>query len=297
MIQSEPDNQVILVTGATGRQGGAVARSLLGSGFAVRSLVRDPQKPGAEALAGAGTELARGDLDDPASIERALEGAYGVFSVQNFFQAGYEGEIRQGTSLADVAKAAGVSHFVYSSVGSAHRETGISHFESKRHVEEHVLSTGIPYTIVRPVFFMHNWDGTREQIIGGTFPRHSAQTSPCSSWPWTTWALLSPKPSRPRIGGSVRKQTWPETSSPCPKWPRPLAASWAGGTPHPDQLGPVPSGRWRRDLEMYGGLKRKATRRAWMHYAPTAMISPHWRSICGTMDGKASATICKTIVP
>ena len=170
MVQSEPDNQVILVTGATGRQGGAVARSLLGSGFAVRSLVRDPQKPGAEALAGAGTELARGDLDDPASIERALEGAYGVFSVQNFFQAGYEGEIRQGTSLADVAKAAGVSHFVYSSVGSAHRETGISHFESKRHVEEHVLSTGIPYTIVRPVFFMHNWDGTREQIIGGTFP-------------------------------------------------------------------------------------------------------------------------------
>lgn len=161
---------VVLVTGATGRQGGAVAEHLLGAGFPVRALVRDPEKPRARDLADKGAELVRGDLYDPGSLESAVGGAYGVFSVQNFFQAGYEGEVRQGTLLADAAKAAGVSHFVYSSVGSAHRKTGISHFESKRRVEDHVRSLGIPYTILRPVFFMHNWDGMREQILGGAFP-------------------------------------------------------------------------------------------------------------------------------
>ena len=160
----------VLVTGATGRQGGAATEHLLRAGFPVRALVRDPQKRRARDLAEKGAELVRGDLDDPASLESALGGVYGVFSVQNFFQAGYEGEIRQGALLADVAKAAGVSHFVYSTVGSAHRETGISHFESKRRVEEHVRALGIPYTILRPVFFMHNWGGMREQILGGAFP-------------------------------------------------------------------------------------------------------------------------------
>ena len=161
---------VVLVTGATGRQGGAVAEHLISADFPVRALVRDPQKPRAQELAQRGAELATGDMDDPVSLERALEGVYGVFSVQNFFQAGYEGEVRQGTSLADAAKAMGVSHFVYSSVGSAHRETGVSHFESKRRVEEHVRSIEVPYTIVRPVFFMHNWEGMRDQILDGTFP-------------------------------------------------------------------------------------------------------------------------------
>lgn len=168
-MTGERVGNVVLVTGATGRQGGAVADHLLTAGFSVRAFVRDPGKPRSQELAERGAELARGDLDDRASIERALEGASGVFSVQNFFQAGYEGEIRQGTSLADAALAAGISHFVYSSVGSAYRDTGISHFESKGRVEEHVRSIGIPYTILRPVFFMHNWDGMREQILGGAF--------------------------------------------------------------------------------------------------------------------------------
>jgi uncharacterized protein YbjT (DUF2867 family) len=161
---------VVLVTGATGRQGGAAVEHLLDAGFPVRALVRNPRKPRAKELAEKGAELTRGDLDDPGSLEPALEGVYGVFSVQNFFQAGYEGEIRQGTLLADAAKAAGVSHFVYSSVGSAHRKTGISHFDSKRHVEDHIRSVGLPYTILRPVFFMHNWDGMRERILDGAFP-------------------------------------------------------------------------------------------------------------------------------
>jgi uncharacterized protein YbjT (DUF2867 family) len=101
-------------------------------------------------------------------LDLALEGAYGVFSVQNPLEAGIEGEIRQGKALADAAKVAGVNHFVYSSVGSAHRGTGIPHFESKWEIEEHLRGTGLPYTILRPVFFMQNWEMMRDQILAGT---------------------------------------------------------------------------------------------------------------------------------
>ena len=160
--------RLVLVTGATGRQGGAVARNLLGRGFRVRALTRDPQKPSARSLAEHGVEIVRGDLDDRSSVDLALDSVYGVFSVQNPIEAGMEGEIRQGKTLADVAKAAGVEYFVYSSMGSAHRDTGIPTFESKWEVEEHIRGTGLPYTVLRPVFFMQNWEMIRDQILAGT---------------------------------------------------------------------------------------------------------------------------------
>src|SRR5690606_35954865 len=117
--------RVVLVTGATGRQGGAVARQLLRrGGFRVRALTRDPARPAARALADAGAEVVRGDMDRPETLRPALDGAYGVFSVQNFWETGYEREIQQGIALADAAHAAGVQHFVYSSVGSAHARPG-----------------------------------------------------------------------------------------------------------------------------------------------------------------------------
>src|SRR5215211_7714662 len=163
--------RLILVSGATGQQGGAVARSLLERGFGVRALTRDPEKSAGKELAGLGAEVASGDLEDRESIERVLDGVHGVFSVQQFFEAGYEGEVRQGVQLADAAKAAGVDHYVYSSVGSAHRETGILHFESKWEVEEHVRASGVPYTVLRPVYFMQNWEMMREPILGGTLPQ------------------------------------------------------------------------------------------------------------------------------
>jgi uncharacterized protein YbjT (DUF2867 family) len=100
-----------------------------------------------------------------------LDGVHGVFAVQQFWEKGVEGEVRQGVLLADAAKAAGVDHYVYSSVGSAHRETGIPHFESKWEVEEHVRGSGVPYTVLRPVFFMQNWEFMREPILGGTLPQ------------------------------------------------------------------------------------------------------------------------------
>jgi len=158
----------ILVSGATGQQGGAVARHLLAAGWAVRALTRDPAKPAAQALAARGATVVRGDLNDRASVERTVAGASGVFSVQNYYEAGgAEGEIRQGVALADAAKAAGVRHLVYSSVGSADRRTGIPHFESKARIEEHVRGLGVPYTILRPVFFMDNWAWARDAIRGG----------------------------------------------------------------------------------------------------------------------------------
>jgi uncharacterized protein YbjT (DUF2867 family) len=171
MDEGRNEGRLILVSGATGQQGGAVARRLLERGIGVRALTRDPEKREARELAELGAEVASGDLEDRSSIERVLDGVHGVFSVQQVWEIGVKGEIRQGVQLADAAKGAGVDHYVYSSVGSAHRETGIPHFESKWEVEEHVRSSGVPYTILRPVFFMQNWEYIREPILGGMLPQ------------------------------------------------------------------------------------------------------------------------------
>lgn len=161
------NDRTILVTGATGHQGGAAMRHLHAKGFTVRALTRDPSGDKARRLVGHGTEVVGGDLDDKASIARALEGVYGVFSVQVSSQ-GAEKEIRQGIDLADEAKRRDVRHFVYTSVASAGQNTGIPHFDSKYRVEEHLRGTGMRYTILRPAFFMENWLGMRGQIDAGT---------------------------------------------------------------------------------------------------------------------------------
>jgi uncharacterized protein YbjT (DUF2867 family) len=148
----------ILVTGATGQQGGAVARELLAAGHPVRAMTRKPEGEAAKALAELGAEVVQGDFDDEASLVRAVEGVWGVFAMQNTWEAGVEREEEQGKRLAAVARDHAVRHFVYSSVGSAHRDTGIPHFDNKWRVEETVRDCGFPsYTILRPVFFMENW--------------------------------------------------------------------------------------------------------------------------------------------
>ncbi|PND58547.1 hypothetical protein CRM90_07940 [Mycobacterium sp. ENV421] len=148
---------VVAVVGATGQQGGATARALLSAGVAVRALVRDPQKPAAQALVAAGAKLAIADFDDPASVRTAFEGVERVFAMTTMTSGrGTEGEINDGILIADAAKSAGVEHLVYSSVGGAERHTGIPHFESKRRVEEYIESLEIPATYVRPTFFYDN---------------------------------------------------------------------------------------------------------------------------------------------
>ncbi len=168
-IGANPERTVV-VTGATGKQGGAVARELLRRGFRVRAITRDPSKAAAVALRELGAEVLRGDLDDVESLRSALESAHGAFSVQNFWEAGYEREVAQGTALAELAKEVGVAHFVYSSVGSAQRETGLAHFESKWKIEERIRELELPYTIFRPVFLMDNWESPplRSSILAGT---------------------------------------------------------------------------------------------------------------------------------
>lgn len=148
---------MILVTGATGQQGGVVARNLLSNGFRVRAMTRKPASELALGLARLGAEVVPGDFDDPGSLEKALSGVWGVFAIQNTWEAGVQKEEEQGKRTASLAKKAGVQHFVYSSVGSAHRQTGIPHFDNKWRIEETIQGLGFPsYTILRPVFFMEN---------------------------------------------------------------------------------------------------------------------------------------------
>ena len=165
----QPDGPTILVTGATGTQGGAVARELLARGYHVRALTRDPGQPAAEALRELGAVPVRGDYDDEASLLAAMEGAYGVFAVTDFWEHGYDREVAHGEALISAAEEAGIRHFVFTSVASADRETGIAHFDSKAEIEKSLQFSDLDYTIVRPVSFMDNWRWSREDILAGRY--------------------------------------------------------------------------------------------------------------------------------
>ncbi|MFD2472296.1 NmrA/HSCARG family protein [Amycolatopsis silviterrae] len=170
----------ILVTGATGTQGGATARGLLAAGQRVRALVRDPETPAAQALAAAGAELVRGDLGDLSSLDVAVKGADGVFSVQPTL--GYPGtppgftlddELRYGRNVADAAAEAGVRTFVYASVGSADAPHGITRWQTKSTLERYARDLGLPVTALRPVRFMENQlhprMGVRDGVLTDVF--------------------------------------------------------------------------------------------------------------------------------
>jgi len=148
----------ILVMGATGKQGGAVARVLLAHGYAVRAMTRKPGSEKAKALEKMGAEIIQGDFDDSPSLERAMKDVWGVFAMQNTWEAGVVNEEVQGKRVAETAKKAGVEHFVYTSVASAQRSTGIPHFDNKWRIEEKVRELGFPsHTVIRPVYFMDNF--------------------------------------------------------------------------------------------------------------------------------------------
>ncbi len=150
-------DKTVLVVGATGRQGGAVVRNMLPKGWKLRALTRNPGGSAAKELQRQGVEVAQGDLDDPASLERAVRGVYAVYSVQDYWTVGAKREVEQGKNLADAAKKARVEHFVYSSVGGAERNSGIDHWETKWEIEKHIRQLGLPATILRPVAFMENY--------------------------------------------------------------------------------------------------------------------------------------------
>jgi uncharacterized protein YbjT (DUF2867 family) len=159
----------VLVTGATGTQGGAVARLLLERGHAVRALTRKPDSPAARALADRGAELATGNLADRAAVDAAARGVDAVFSVGTPFEAGPAEETKQGITVADAAKAAG-AFLVYTSVGSADQKTQIPHFDSKYEVEQHIRASGAEATIIAPVYFMENVRFVQAQLATGILP-------------------------------------------------------------------------------------------------------------------------------
>ncbi len=146
----------IFVTGASGNQGGAVARSLLHKGFTVKALTRDPSSQKLKFLNGSYAQIVKGDLDNPETYRDYLKDVEGVFSVQTFMN-GTAKEIRQSTDLADMAKSYGIKHFLYSSVAGADRATGIPQFESKFFIENHIRQSGLPYTIIRPSSLFENF--------------------------------------------------------------------------------------------------------------------------------------------
>ncbi len=168
------DSAPVLVTGATGRQGGAAARALIAAGVPVRALVRDPATDRAAAVGALGAELVVGDLDDRASLIGAATGARAVFSVQMPRFTGeafdYAGEVAQGINLIESAKAAGVPQFVYTSASgigqhvehpewAEDRWVGIgASLGAKSAIQDRLRTAGFPsWTLLKPGFFMDNF--------------------------------------------------------------------------------------------------------------------------------------------
>ncbi|KZT56929.1 NAD(P)-binding protein [Calocera cornea HHB12733] len=149
----------VLVTGATGAQGGAVVSELLkGDKVSIRAITRNISSPSAQALESKGVQVVKADMFDGPSLVSALKGCDRAFLVTQFSgPKGTAGETESGNLFIDNAKTAGVRHLVFSSVGNAESGTGVPHFESKRRVEEHLFAAGLPsWTILRPVAFMDN---------------------------------------------------------------------------------------------------------------------------------------------
>jgi len=147
---------IILVSGATGKQGGAVIRSLETTRVHIRALTRTTTSPASKALADKGVELAEGSFSDSASLVKALTGVSSAFLVTTPMGEGTEAELKQGKAFIDAAKEASCPHIVFTSVEGAERKSGVPHFESKYQIELYLAASGIPHTIIRPVAFYDN---------------------------------------------------------------------------------------------------------------------------------------------
>src|ERR1051326_2276935 len=146
----------ILVTGATGQQGGSLARLLLQKKHRVYALTRNTQSPAAQDLQNRGANIVKGDLDDSDSLKRAVKDVQSIFLMGTPFEDGTEGETRRGKSMVEIAKENNIEHLLYSSVANADKNTRIPHFESKYKIEQYIKNLEIPHTIIGPTFFMEN---------------------------------------------------------------------------------------------------------------------------------------------
>ncbi|MGI9341360.1 MAG: NmrA/HSCARG family protein [Gammaproteobacteria bacterium] len=160
VAKTAPESRLILVGGATGRQGGAVVDELLSRGLNVRGMTRKPDGAKALALAARGIEIVRADYGDPASLQAAMAGVDGVF----FYTAFSPDELAQGTNVIEAARAASVRHLVYSLGAAADPENGMPGAAAGQ-IELKIRDSGIPYTVLRPVAFMENYRGQQARIV------------------------------------------------------------------------------------------------------------------------------------
>jgi uncharacterized protein YbjT (DUF2867 family) len=212
-------SKTIVVSGVTGQQGGATVRALAGKGFTLRGLTRNPDSDAAKAVAALGVELVKADLDEEASIRAALTGAWGAFAVQNTWTAGVEGEEAQGHRFAKVAREAGIQHFVYSSVASADRQTGVPHFDNKARVEGTIRGLDFPsYAIIRPVFFMSNlvspWFLNGDKLVSALQPDTVLQMIDVADiGQYTALAFTDPRFKNLELDIAGDAQTMPQTAA------------------------------------------------------------------------------------
>jgi uncharacterized protein YbjT (DUF2867 family) len=150
-------DKIILVTGATGKQGGATARNLIQAGVKVRALTRKPDSNSANTLRTLGIDVVKGNLNDIKSLDQAMHGVYGVFSMTNFWEFGTgKKEVIQNKNLTDIAKKHNVQHFVLASIARCDDNPNLAHFVTKYECEKYIQSSGLPYTFLRAVYFMDN---------------------------------------------------------------------------------------------------------------------------------------------
>jgi uncharacterized protein YbjT (DUF2867 family) len=167
MERDSPGSAPVLVLGATGGQGGAVAGALLSAGRPVRAMVRDPQSASARKLGAAGAQLVAGDFTDSGALAAAMRGAAAAFALTTPFESGPAAELAQGHAIIEAAAGAGLPHLVFSSVAGATAHTGIPHFESKARVEQALATSGLAYTVVAPTYFYDNALGGYQDLLAG----------------------------------------------------------------------------------------------------------------------------------
>lgn len=152
-----PPRKLVLVTGATGLQGGSAVNALIKRGHQVRGLTRNPNSENARALRARGVEVVVGDFEHLDSLIAAASGVNAVYGMTTMYEGGVQAETVHGKTLVEALKRSAVEHFVFCSVGAADQDTGVPHFESKYKVEEHIRESGLNYTIIGPAFFMENY--------------------------------------------------------------------------------------------------------------------------------------------
>lgn len=153
-------SETTLVTGATGAQGGAVARTLLDRGQRVRAVTRSAESPAAKTLAALGAEVVACDLSDVCALARAAEGCTRMFGVTNFWEH-FGTEALHGKNIVDAARDAKIQHLVLSTLPSSLELSGgrieVPHFESKATVERYARERGVPATFVHVAFYFENF--------------------------------------------------------------------------------------------------------------------------------------------